>query len=120
MILAYRAAKSDEIGKIKLFTTITLGLGLTFCISQWLGWNQMVAQKMFFSGDSASFSFVYVLSGLHLAHIIGGIIALLVLLIKITQFKVHKKSMLSMQLIATYWHFVGVLWIYLFLFLTFA
>lgn len=120
MVLSYRAAKADEIGKSKSFTLITFGLGLAFCLSQWLSWNQMVEQKMFFSGDSASFSFVYVLSGLHLAHIAGGIIALGVLYFKTVKFKVHKKSMLSMQLVATYWHFVGVLWIYLYLFLTFA
>ncbi|MBI3234894.1 MAG: cytochrome c oxidase subunit 3 [Bacteroidetes bacterium] len=114
------AAKNDEINKSKWATLVTLLLGITFCIGQFMAWGQMVDNRMFFSGDSAAYSFIYVLSGLHLAHIAAGLIALGVLYYKTTNFQVHKKNMISMQLVSTYWHFVGVLWIFLYIFLTIA
>ncbi len=120
LIMASQAAKKDELAQSKIYTMLTLVLGFAFCIGQFMAWQQMVDHKIFFSGDSASFSFVYVLSGLHLAHIVGGLIALIVLFYKTNKFQVHKKNMITMNLVSTYWHFVGLLWIYLFIFLSVA
>ncbi|MCB9252352.1 MAG: cytochrome c oxidase subunit 3 [Flavobacteriales bacterium] len=124
MIWAYRAAKKDEIKQVNMGLLLTFILGLGFCYLQFAGWKAMVSMNLYFSdvlhGDRISASFIYALSGLHLAHIIGGIIFIFILIIKSLQLKVHKKSLLSINMCNTYWHFVGILWVYLYLFFYFA
>jgi cytochrome c oxidase subunit 3 len=115
---AWFATKNDELGRIKtaLLTTIILGIG--FCISQVIGWKQLVIMNhhFLFTDDVAS-SFLYVITGLHALHIAGGIIALIITLALSFRLKVHKKNMRTITLCTTYWHFMGALWIYLYLFL---
>lgn len=113
---AYFSAKKDELGRVKTSLILTLILGVTFCVFQWMGWKALVANNIHFVGNPSE-SFFYVISGVHLAHMIGGIIFLLVIIIKAFQFKVHKKNLLSINLCATYWHFLGLAWIYLYFFL---
>lgn len=120
MIFAYRAAKKDELLNVKLGMALTLGLGITFCLLQFYGWQEMVSEGLFFTnpeGTKVSASFVYVISGVHYLHAIGGIIFLLVVFVKAFALKVHKKNLLSIDMCNTYWHFVGILWVYLYLFL---
>jgi cytochrome c oxidase subunit 3 len=62
-------------------------------------------------------SFLYLLSGLHIIHLLGGIIWLLVLLVKAFFGKISAQNALSLELGSIYWHFLDILWIYLFLFL---
>ncbi|MSQ79074.1 MAG: heme-copper oxidase subunit III [Flavobacteriaceae bacterium] len=114
---AARSAQKDEIGKVKIGIVATLVLGILFCLGQWDGWSDMVSRKIVFSGDSVSFSFVYILSGLHLVHIVGGVILMAALTVKAFRYKIHKKSMLGIQLASTYWHFLTILWVYLYVFL---
>lgn len=121
--LAYRAAKQDEIGQIKIFTTLTFLLGVAFCVLQYVGYQDMVARNLFLVNPEPkdiSASFVYVISFVHLVHLLGGMVLLAVLLVRTFQFKVHKKSLTFASVTHTYWHFVGLLWIYLYLFLYFA
>jgi cytochrome c oxidase subunit 3 len=120
MIVAYKAAKNDELGQLKVGITLTILLGLAFTYLQWLGWQDMIANNLFFTnpddGTKVSASFLYVISGVHLLHLLGGIIFLLVMLIKALNLQVHKKNLLSINMCNTYWHFVGILWVYLYLF----
>lgn len=116
MQLAYLQLKKDELAKGKLYLLVTLLLGLAFCVNQWLGWTELVANNIHFVGNSSE-SFFYVISGLHLLHMIGGIVFLLVIIYRAYNFKVHKKNSLSANLCATYWHFLGATWIYLYFFL---
>ena len=95
---------------------ITLGLGLAFAFVQFLAWGRLVDQKIFFTGNPSG-SFVYVLSGLHLAHLAGGIIYLLVVITKSIMRKYSSENNLQVQLCAIYWHFLDILWVYLFIFL---
>jgi cytochrome c oxidase subunit 3 len=120
---AMRSAKRDEITQTKTGLWATLALGVLFGVLQYMAWTDMVQQELFFSnlqGNKISASFVYVISGMHLLHILGGLIYMVAVLFKTYQFKVHKKSLLSIDLCNTYWHFVGLLWVYLYLFLYFA
>lgn len=115
---AWYSAKNDEVGQIRgaLITTIILGLG--FCGSQLMGWNQLVETKHhFLFTDNVASSFLYVITGLHALHVAGGIIALLITLVMAFRLKIHKKNMRTITLCTTYWHFMGALWIYLYLFL---
>ena len=121
---AYRAAKNDEIKQIQVGLILTFLLGVGFCVLQVMGWQEMTANNLFFAddvhGDRVSASFIYALSGLHLLHLAGGIIFLFILIIKSLRLDIHRKKLLSVNICNTYWHFVGILWIYLYLFFYFA
>jgi cytochrome c oxidase subunit III len=113
---AYFAAKKDELGQVKAGLLITLLAGLAFCTMQFMGWKQLVANNIHFVGNPSE-SFFYVISGIHFIHMVGGIIFLLVIIVKSFQFKIHKKNLLSINLCTTYWHFLGAAWIFLYFFL---
>lgn len=110
------SAKKDNQKKLKVAMYLTLALGITFIIGQWLGWQQLVSQGIHFVGNPAE-SFVYVISGLHLFHMLGGITFLIAVLIKTFQLKISSKNYLIVNLCATFWHFLGAMWIYLYFFL---
>lgn len=124
MLFAFRASKNDDISQVKLGLFITIILGIGFCISQYFGWMSMVKEGLYLvnpkEGDKVSASFVYVISFAHLAHIVAGLIFLLVVFAKAFNLEVHKKNTLLIDMCNTYWHFVGLLWVYLYLFLYFA
>ncbi len=124
MWYAYSSAKRDELAQSKIGLYITILLGVGFCISQFLGWMSMIDDGLHLvtpkDGSKVSASFVYVISFVHLAHIIGGLIFLIIVLTKTIGLQVHKKSTLLIDMCNTYWHFVGLLWVYLYLFLYFA
>jgi len=113
------AAKKNDFKSMKLGALITLLLGLAFVVTQFQGWSALVDQKVFFAGkySNASGSFLYVLTGLHLLHLVGGIFALLVVWIKSTQEKYNSENYLGIRLCAIFWHFLDLLWIFLFVFL---
>jgi cytochrome c oxidase subunit 3 len=113
---AFFAARKDELGQLKTALYCTLLLGAAFAIGQFIGWKQLVANDIHMVGNPSE-SFVYVISGLHLLHVIGGILFITVVLVKALQLNVHRKNMLSITLCTTYWHFLGALWIYLYFFL---
>ncbi len=117
---AYWSAKRDQLEKTKLAISITSILGIAFLIGQIMAWGQMVDQNIYFVGDrgsAVSGSFVYVLSGLHGAHIISGVVFLLIVLLSTLRYKVHSRNLTQMEMCTTYWHFLGGLWLYLLLFL---
>lgn len=113
---AYIAAKKDKLEQVKLALSITTVLGLVFLYGQFQAWGQLVDAGVFFVGNPAG-SFMYVFTGIHAAHLISGVIYLLYMLISSLRNKVHAKNMLNMDMCTTYWHFLGGLWIYLFIFL---
>lgn len=123
MQMAYRAAQRDDIYKIPSLLTITLICGIAFCISQFYGWLNLMDRGLFFSNKEPaeiSASFVYVISAAHFAHIIGGLILLTVGITRASRLQIHKKNMVFINICKTYWHFLGILWILLLLFLYFA
>lgn len=113
---AYISAKRDNLEWVKIATSITAVLGVAFMAGQYLAWTQLVANRIHLVGNPAG-SFVYIISGLHGAHVLGGVIYLLILLNSAFRFRVHSKSLNQIEMCATYWHFLGGLWLYLFLFL---
>lgn len=113
---AYIMAQKDDFGKLKIAVVITFILGIAFLGMQWMAWVELVNVNVYFVGNPSG-SFVYVISGLHAVHIISALIVLLVLFYSVFRLKVHSKNMLRIELCATYWHFLDVLWVYLFVFL---
>jgi cytochrome c oxidase subunit 3 len=117
MVWAVRAARKDNLEMVKVALSITTVLGIAFVVGQVMAYGQMVEMKEHFTGGPVSHSFVYVLSGAHGLHLISGVIFLMVVLGAAFKFKVHSKSMDQIEMCATYWHFLDLLWLYLFVFL---
>lgn len=116
MQLAYWAAKKDQLDRVKFLVTVTTILGILFLIGQVLAWRDLVAHSVYFVGNPSG-SFLYVLTGLHGLHIVSAIVYLIIVLISAYRFKIHSKSLAQIEMCATYWHFLGGLWLYLFIFL---
>lgn len=115
---ALASIKKNQASNLLTGLILTLGLGFAFAFTQFLGWSQLVDEKIFFVGNPSG-SFLYVITGLHLAHLFGGIIYMLVVITKAIRNKYSAENNLQIQLCSIYWHFLDVLWIYLFLFLLF-
>lgn len=113
---AYLSAKRDNLETAKLAISITTLLGVAFLIGQFIAWGDLVKANVYFVGNPSG-SFVYVLSGLHGLHIVGGVVFLLFVLVATFRYKVHSKSLAQIEMCATYWHFLDGLWLYLFVFL---
>jgi cytochrome c oxidase subunit 3 len=116
MHIAYLSAKKDDLVLMRLFLLITTLLGFVFLVTQYYAWVYLVKINVYFVGNPSG-SFVYVLTGLHAAHLISALLYLFVMTWKGFTYKIHSKNLLGIELCATYWHFLDVLWIYLFVFL---
>lgn len=116
---SWAAARKDELLQVRAGLVVTFILGVLFLIGQVMLWGQLVDQRVFFGGTDAnpSGSFLYVLVGLHGFHIILGLIFLVKVLRKSFQYQVHSRQMLSIGNVTIFWHFLGALWLYLYLFL---
>ena len=118
MQMAIRAVKKDDLSQVKTFLLFTLGLGLAFVFSQFLGWNELVKNDVYFADKlTPSGSFFYVITGLHLAHLAFGLLGLIITGSKSIRERYSSKNYLGISLCAIYWHFLGGRWIYLFVFL---
>jgi cytochrome c oxidase subunit III len=113
---AYYSAKKDDFNNLKIAISVTFVLGLAFLYMQFQGWREMVDMKVYFVGNPSG-SFLYVFTGLHAFHLISGLFVLLFALVSAYRFKVHAKNLRRIEICATYWHFLDILWVYLFFFL---
>ncbi|PCJ26821.1 MAG: cytochrome oxidase subunit III [Flavobacteriales bacterium] len=106
----------------KLSIATTLVLGLLFVVSQYLGWVSLNENGIYAAGKESTqeSSFLYLITGLHVLHLIGGLISLIVVLVKIMKERYNAENVLGIQISITYWHFLGGLWIYLFFFLRYT
>jgi cytochrome c oxidase subunit 3 len=119
MYMAQRAIKTNRYGLTSIGLFLTLALGVAFFFTQIEGWRQLTAQGIYFVGkySNSSGSFLYLIALVHLAHMVGGLIALGVSLTKSLLKKYSSADYLGIELTAIYWHFLDLLWVYLFLFL---
>jgi cytochrome c oxidase subunit 3 len=117
MFAATRAARKDNFELLKIMMSITTVLGVAFLVGQALAYNELIALNEYFTGGNVSHSFIYVLTGAHGAHVISGVVFLVIVLVASVRLKVHSKDMNLMEMCASYWHFLGILWLYLFVFL---
>lgn len=119
MLLAQLAVKKGKLGQTTLFVGLTLVLGIAFIFTQIEAWKQLTAQQIYFVGkySNASGSFLYLIALVHLLHMAGGIIALMVSMVKSMLKRYSAEDYLGLELTAIYWHFLDLLWVYLFLFL---
>jgi cytochrome c oxidase subunit 3 len=116
---SYFSARKDEIGRLKAGLGITLALGLAFLVGQYMSFGDLVAGNTYFGGADAnpSGSFVYVLMGVHAFHLVTGLVFVAVVFRRALNYQVHSRALLSIGNATLYWHFLGGLWLYLYLFL---
>lgn len=116
VFMASKAFKERAMSRYRSLMAATLTLGVLFIVLQVLGfralWNIGVTLTA-----NVSYSFLYIIVGLHGAHVIGGIVALVVMSLKAFSIKTRSYSIVPVELMSTYWHFVDILWIYLLIFL---
>jgi cytochrome c oxidase subunit 3 len=115
LLIASNRIKKD---KSRLYLVISSFLmGILFTYFQFNGWEELTNNEVYFAGRKApkEHSLLYALKGAHLAHLFAGLIALLITTIKIKKY--NSTNYLGFKLASTYWHFLTILWIYLFFFL---
>ena len=98
---------------------LTTVLGLSFLIGQWLAWKEL-ENRGFYLATSTSSSFVYLLTGMHALHLIGGMIALMYAAVISWLHRPVEVRRIVVDVSAWYWHFMAILWIYIFALMGFA
>jgi cytochrome c oxidase subunit 3 len=118
LFLASLSLKAGKISIYKLLITVTAILGVLFVKMQWTGFQDLETRGIALIGtqSNSSSSFLFIITGLHMLHVLGGVIALLVLFFKAFWIKSSQINLVPVQIVSTYWHFVDILWIYLFIF----
>lgn len=119
--LAKKAIQKDNQKATTSFLLATLALGILFVILQFVGFGQIVANGYYFTGAESSITttFLYIVTVVHLLHLAGGLISLLIIIYNQLKQKYNSTQTLGIELGAMYWHFLDLLWVYLFLFLFF-
>jgi cytochrome c oxidase subunit 3 len=119
--LAKKAIQKDNRSATTSFLLATLALGILFVILQFVGFRQIVESGYYFTGSYSSITttFLYIVTIVHMAHLFGGLISLLIIIYNHFKQKYNSGQTLGIELGAMYWHFLDFLWVYLFLFLYF-
>jgi cytochrome c oxidase subunit 3 len=118
LFLASRAAKRLQFGKQRLFLWLTFALGVSFFVIQIYGWYVLTYKMgVYFIDPNASRSFLYVFTGMHLLHIIAGLLLILNTLWGSYRNKPQVINLYKMEMSSIFWHFVDIIWIYLYVFL---
>lgn len=121
-VLAKKALKSNNRQMTTMWLMATLVLGIAFIYNQFMGFQEIIDLGYNFTGPTSNvtMSYIYLIAMVHILHVIAGLICLLVVIYNHFKQKYNASNMLGFELAATFWHFVDVLWIYLFLFLYFV
>ncbi len=115
MQMALSVFRNRDMGKYRNLIAVTTGLGILFVVLQVIGYWQLnhLGVKVEGSGGGVFFIIIF---GLHALHVLGGIITLIVLFFRALSSRVRNYNSVPVEVAATYWHFVDVLWVYLFVF----
>lgn len=116
--MALKAFKEREMQRYRNLLTTTAILGILFVVLQWMGFRQIWNTGITFKGSGGG-QFLYIIAGLHAVHVLGGILALVVMFVRAFASKVRSYNSVPVELMSTYWHFVDLLWIYLLVFFMF-
>lgn len=115
MQMALRSFQQREMQRYRLLLGLTFVLGIVFVILQYLGFMQLWHQQVTFKGSGEG-QFLYVIFGLHAVHVLGGVMALMIMFAKAFLGRTKLYSAVPVEVMKTYWHFVDILWIYLVIF----
>jgi len=120
LISKRKLTSGKSINSVFNWTLSTFILGLIFIVFQFIGFNNIIDQGYYFAGAQSAIktSFIYVLSFLHIVHLVAGLIVLSVIMVNIKKGK-YVKNNLGFNLGSNFWHYLGFLWLYLFSFFYF-
>jgi len=120
-IMAKRAilAKKQKVSTIWLYATLLLGV--VFMILQFRGFSEIIEMGYYFTGPTSNItmSYIFLIAAVHVAHVAAGLFSLLVVLFNQIKKKYTPENLLGLELGATFWHFIDILWVYLMLFFYF-
>ena len=123
-IFLYAAKQSLKKNQVTTTTFLLIGalvLGIAFIYSQIQGFNQIIDSGYNFTGPTSNItmSYIYIIAVVHIVHVLAGIVCLIVVIINQLNKKYSPENTLGFDLASTFWHFVDILWLYLFFFLYF-
>jgi cytochrome c oxidase subunit III len=110
-----RSFKQRAMQQFRTLFLITTTLGIAFVILQWEGFKYLWSHGVRFEGAGAG-QFLYIIFGLHALHVLGGVMALIIIAAQQFFGKTRSYNVTSMEVMSTYWHFVDALWLYLLIF----
>lgn len=121
LILAQQFLKKNKRSFSLILSVVALLLGIAFVWQQYVGFNELKSIGLYFTGpeSTVSTSFIIGITFLHVIHLLAGIVILLVVIYNHFKYKYKSEDLLGFELGAIFWHFVDVLWIYLFFFFYF-
>jgi len=121
LFLAKQTLKKNQAAVTTSLLIAAFVLGIAFIYSQIQGFNQIIASGYNFTGPTSNItmSYIYVIAVVHILHVLAGIICLFIVIINLLNKKYSNENRLGFDLASNFWHFVDVLWVYLFFFLYF-
>jgi len=121
LIFAKRALEKNNMSQVTIGLLLTFALGVAFIYNQFAGFGQIIESGYNFTGPTSNvtISFIYIIAVVHILHVVGGLIALIVVIYKHFKQRYNSTNMLGFELASNFWHFIDILWVVLFLFLYF-
>ena len=121
LFLAKQTLKKNQAAVTTSLLIAAFVLGIAFIYSQIQGFNQIIASGYNFTGSTSNItmSYIYVIAVVHILHVLAGIICLFVVIVNLLNKKYSNENKLGFDLASNFWHFLDVLWVYLFFFLYF-
>jgi cytochrome c oxidase subunit III len=108
---ARRRLRAFDVTSVRRLVPLTGALGIVFVTGQFLAWRSLAAQGIYLSTNPSS-SFFYLLTGIHLVHLGGGLVWLAILVARVRRMAIVPGTE-ALGLFSLYWHFLGLLWLYL-------
>ncbi|MFI1744431.1 cytochrome c oxidase subunit 3 [Thalassobellus sediminis] len=121
-IFAKQALIKENRSLTSLLLISTLGLGVLFVFLQFAGFEALIEAGYRFTGEISNpkSSFIFLIAFFHVLHVVAGLICILVVIYNHFKQKYSAIKILGFELAATFWHFVGILWVFLYLLLRFV
>ena len=117
MHMAYLSAKRLQLKRQKMYLLLTMGFGICFFVLQLSAWQTLIGQGIYFVNPNASQSFIYVFTGAHLVHVFAGLMMVLVAWLGAVKNIPQANNLFRLETASIFWHFIDILWIYLYVFL---
>jgi cytochrome c oxidase subunit 3 len=117
LLLSSQALKKNNKSTQRMFLWLTLALGFVFAYLQFQGWSSLYQSGAALINNNAAISMIYVVSGFHLLHVVAGVSFILYALVGSYKNVSAEKAIYRQDITAIFWHFIDILWIYLYVFL---